>query len=118
MKLDFENDHDAMKMSFVYYVEIAMVREDRVHTKLDTSLFTTIEDLNAFNKIVWGSLLLNRTLKSQQNVLMNKTEYYKKMSSMNKDYKVKYTYMSMKYTYCISPSILVHPLHELSCYLL
>lgn len=55
-----------MKVSLVYYVEITMSGKARVNMKLETSLFTTLKDLNAFNKLNYGNLLFDRTLKSLQ----------------------------------------------------
>ena len=47
--MDFENDMDTVKMSLVYYIELAMMGEKETRENVDKKLFLDVEDLEYFN---------------------------------------------------------------------
>lgn len=90
--LVFKNDEDAVKISLVYYIELAMMGKDKVKTLVDRSLYGVVDDLQYFNSLDWGTIIWERTLKGlQRAALADKVKVYKKNVARNKRYVIKYS---------------------------
>ncbi|XP_038889303.1 uncharacterized protein LOC120079213 [Benincasa hispida] len=89
-EMEFENDMDAMKMTLVYYTELAMMGREKTRANVDKTLLIDMKDLDYLNSMDWGNVLWERTLLGLQRGLSGKSENYKKRSKINKNYIVKY----------------------------
>ncbi|XP_008437501.1 uncharacterized protein LOC103482899 isoform X3 [Cucumis melo] len=89
--LNFYDDLDAVKVTLVYYTELAMMGKDRTKSIINKSLLDDVEDLKYYNSLDWGHILWERTLRGLQNALKNKVDMYKKKVKLNKNYNVKYS---------------------------
>lgn len=83
--MDFENNMDVVKMSLVYYTELAMTRKEKTRVNVDKKLFLDVEDLEYFNSMDWGKILWEKTFQRLQRGLKGKVENYKKRSKNNKN---------------------------------
>ncbi|XP_031741885.1 uncharacterized protein LOC105435430 isoform X2 [Cucumis sativus] len=89
--LNFYDDLDAVKVTLVYYTELAMMGKDRTKSIINKSLLDDVEDLKYYNSLDWGHILWEKTLRGLQNALKNKVDMYKKKVKLNKNYNVKYS---------------------------
>ena len=89
-EMEFENDMNTMKMSLVYYTELAMMGKEKTRANVDKQLFLVVENLEYFNSIDSGNILWERTFQGLHRGLKGKADNYKKRSKNNKNYIVKY----------------------------
>ncbi|XP_038876469.1 uncharacterized protein LOC120068893 [Benincasa hispida] len=53
-EIEFDNDVDAVKMTLVYYTELAMMGREKTKANVDKTLLIDVEDLDYFNSMYWG----------------------------------------------------------------
>lgn len=61
--VNFYNDLDTVKVTLVYYTELAMMGKDKTKSVIHKSLLDDVEDLEYYNSLDWGHILWERTLK-------------------------------------------------------
>ncbi|XP_038889082.1 uncharacterized protein LOC120078991 [Benincasa hispida] len=84
-EMECDNDMDVVKMTLVYYIELAMMGREKTRTNIDKTLLIDVEDLDYFNSMDWRNVLWERTLLGLQGGLSGKTENYEKRSKINKN---------------------------------
>ncbi|XP_038887239.1 uncharacterized protein LOC120077431 [Benincasa hispida] len=52
-EMEFDNDRDAVKMTLIYYTELAMMGREKMKTNVDKILLIDVEDLDYFNSMDW-----------------------------------------------------------------
>ncbi|XP_038891634.1 uncharacterized protein LOC120081026 [Benincasa hispida] len=88
-KLVFENDNDAVKITLVYYTEVAMIGKNKQKNVVDGTLFDDVEDIDYYNNLDWGTIIWQRTLDALKTALDDKVGLYKESVRGNKNYVVK-----------------------------
>ncbi|XP_038882418.1 uncharacterized protein LOC120073687 [Benincasa hispida] len=90
-ELVFENDDDVVKITLVYYTEVAMMGKTNQKNVMDRTLFDDIEDIDYYNSLDWGTIIWQRTLDSLKTALKENVDLYKEKVRGNKNYVVKYS---------------------------
>ncbi|XP_038895909.1 uncharacterized protein LOC120084079 [Benincasa hispida] len=86
--LEFENDDDAVKISLVYYTEVAMMGKNKQKNAVDLKRFKDVQSLEYYNSIDWGTIIWERTLDALKTALNDKSSLYKTRVKSNKNYAV------------------------------
>ncbi|XP_038902177.1 uncharacterized protein LOC120088810 [Benincasa hispida] len=89
--LEFENDDDVVKISLVYYTEVAMMGKNKQKDAINLKRFKDVQNLKYYNSLDWGTIIWERTLDALKIALNDKSSLYKTRVKANKNYVVKYS---------------------------
>ncbi|XP_038875066.1 uncharacterized protein LOC120067593 [Benincasa hispida] len=82
--LVFENDDDVVKITLVYYTEIAMMGKNKQKSVVDRTLFEDVEDIYYYNSLDWGTIIWQRTFDALKITLNDKVGLYKEKTKVKK----------------------------------
>ncbi|XP_038887205.1 uncharacterized protein LOC120077392 [Benincasa hispida] len=72
-KLEFENDEDAVKITLVYYMKVAMMGKNKQKNPMDLKRFKDIKNIEYYNSLAWGTIIWERTLDDLKIALNDKS---------------------------------------------
>ncbi|XP_038896492.1 uncharacterized protein LOC120084741 [Benincasa hispida] len=56
-ELEFENDEDAVKITLVYYTEVAMMGKNKQKNVVDLKHFKDVQNIEYCNSLDWGTII-------------------------------------------------------------